>query len=232
MTGTPQLRRWHLYPAVEELAQSAAGAISRCAEEAIKRRSAFHIVLAGGNTPRYIYEHLAQMKNRWSGWHIYFGDERCLPADHADRNSVMACQAWLDQVPIPKAQIHVMPTELGPEAAAEHYARVLNSVQHVDMALLGLGADGHTAGLMPGHNWGVDEDAPPVLPITDAPPPYVERVTMSARYLSRSRQVFFFVTGANKAEAINRWRHNDHIPVCAITPNGHVDIWVDETAWP
>lgn len=79
------------------------------AGRAIERRGRFLIVLAGGNTPRDIYRMLRAADTDWSRWQVYFGDERCLPADDAERNSRMAADAWLDHVPIPQHQVHAIP---------------------------------------------------------------------------------------------------------------------------
>ena len=97
------------------------------ATEAIERRGRFVVVLAGGNTPRALYESLRGADADWARWHVYFGDERCAPADDPERNSLMAASAWLDHVPIPAAQRHPIPAELGPLEAARRYAATLPS---------------------------------------------------------------------------------------------------------
>ena len=83
-------------------------AILRAAQSALSRHDYFRIVLAGGTTPRRVYELLREQNTDWSAWHVYFSDERCLPPDHAERNSRMAAQTWLDHAPISPDQIHII----------------------------------------------------------------------------------------------------------------------------
>ncbi|MEK8088445.1 6-phosphogluconolactonase [Thermithiobacillus plumbiphilus] len=231
-TATEQLRRWHLYPDADMLVRHAAAAIGRIAHEALSTHGDFHLVLAGGSTPIAIYKALRELDTDWSAWHLYWGDERCLPINEAERNSRMAFEAWLDHVPVLASQVHPMPAELGAEAAASAYARLLTEAKRLDLIHLGLGEDGHTASLFPDHDWGEATDAPLVLPVHDSPKPPPDRVSMSARALSQSPQVFMYVTGKGKRDAIRRWRAGDNIPASAIKPAQGIDIWLDEAAWP
>ena len=93
--------RWQWFEHEVEVRQAATETIALIASVAIKERGEFHLVLAGGSTPKAIYQTLNALSTDWSAWHIYYGDERVLPADHADRNSVMAQTAWLANSPIP-----------------------------------------------------------------------------------------------------------------------------------
>lgn len=221
-----QTCRWHPFDSALELEQAAIAEILLAARHAINSRGAFHIVLAGGTTPRKVYEALRDAKTEWQAWHVYFGDERCLPSDHAERNSRMATLAWLAHVAIPAAQIHPIPAEEAASVAAEKYARVVNKVGLFDLVLLGLGEDGHTASLFPDHDWGSGEDAQCTLTVLDAPKPPPQRVSLSARRLSDARQVIFLVTGSGKAEAVKNWRSGISVPAAAITPANGVDIFV------
>lgn len=227
---TTQTRRWHVFPDADALQREAVRRIGEIAESALSRRNGFYIVLAGGTTPRLIYEALAGTAQQWSQWHVFFGDERCLPADHADRNSVMADQAWLQHVPIPETHIHPIPAERGPTEGALAYAQELRGVSDFDLVLLGLGEDGHTASLFPGQDWGASLTSPDVLPVWDAPKPPPERISLSAQRLARAREVLYLVTGASKQEAVARWKHGEVLPAGAIAPPGGVDIFVDPDA--
>ncbi|HTJ96455.1 MAG TPA: 6-phosphogluconolactonase [Rhodocyclaceae bacterium] len=222
-----QQSRWHVFADASELEQQALQRILTVAQEAITARGAFHLVLAGGTTPRRIYEQLASAKADWFHWHIYFGDERCLPANHAERNSHMAATVWLDHVAIPAAQIHPIQADLGAEIAAHAYAAVLKPVAEFDLVLLGLGEDGHTASLFPLQEWERAVSWPPVLPVHDAPKPPPDRVSLSPQRLSDSRQVLFLVTGAGKARAVRDWRDGIAIPASRIDSKGGVDIYAD-----
>ncbi len=219
--------RWHGYGTTAELEAAAVQAILQAARLAIGQRGEFHIVLAGGTTPRRIYESMRSADADWASWHIYFGDERCLPADHAERNSRMAALAWLDHVAIPRGQIHPIPAENGSEVAAADYAQVLQGIEQFDLVLLGLGEDGHTASLFPGRDPGNTPDAPAVLAVHDAPKPPPERVSLSANRLGAARRVMFLVTGESKLQAVTDWRNGASIPAAAITPAGGADVYLE-----
>jgi 6-phosphogluconolactonase len=216
--------RWHALADRSALQQAAVEWIVAAAVAAIGSRGQFHLVLAGGETPRGVYQGLRQVATDWHAWHIYFGDERCLPPDDAARNSYMAGQAWLDHVPIPAAQIHLIPAELGAVPAAQAYAARLRGVGEFDLVLLGLGEDGHTASLFPGHDWGAAPGAPDALAVGDAPKPPAERVSLSAARLSRARQVLFLVAGTGKGGALADWRSGKTIPARSIAPPAGVDV--------
>lgn len=224
--------RWQWYEQEAEVRQAATQFIADAAANAIKTRHAFHIVLAGGSTPRAVYQTLNALTTVWSAWHVYFGDERVLPADHPDRNSVMAQTAWLAQSPIPRNQIHPIPTERGLEFARASYLQTLAPIGAFDLVLLGLGEDGHTASLFPGHNLGAAENAADVLMVTDAPKPPPERISLSANRLSKAHQILFLVTGAGKREPVQRWMSGTEIPAAAIDCGNGVDVLLDRAAWP
>ncbi len=219
--------RWHEFDSRIAFEQAASRFILENAESSIDKRGAFRIVLAGGNTPRDIYSRLCDADTDWSAWHVYFGDERCLPDADLRRNSAMARSTLLAHVAIPATQIHPIPGELGATAAAARYANELMSVGEFDLVLLGLGEDGHTASLFPGKEWGETEDAPLVLAVHDAPKLPADRVSLSARRLSRARQVIFLVTGDAKLDALVRLVQGDSIPASAIRPLSGIDIYTD-----
>lgn len=224
--------RWLGVPDVAELQRAACRRIIEAAERAIKQRGEFVIALAGGNTPRGVYRLLRERNADWSHWHVYFGDERCLPADDVERNSRMAAIEWLDHVPIPKDQVHPIPAELGATEAALAYAETLRDVGEFDLVLLGLGEDGHTASLFPNHAWGTAPGSPDALAVFDAPKPLPQRVSLSASRLSRSREVLFLVAGESKRTAIARWRAEEEIPARAIRPPSGVDVLLESKLLP
>ena len=219
--------RWHAFDTVGELEQAATRAVLDAARQAINQRGAFHIVLTGGRTPRRLYEMLREAHTDWAAWHVYFGDERCLPPTHEERNSHMANLAWLDHAAIPRQQIYPIPAELGAEAAASVYAQTLQTVALFDLVLLGLGEDGHVASLFPGHDLGDTPDAPTVIAVHGAPKPPPDRVSLSARRLSAAHQIMFLVTGEAKQQAIKNWRTGVTIPALAITPTSGVDVYLE-----
>jgi 6-phosphogluconolactonase len=219
--------RWIGVDGAAALRDAASEWILETAARAIEDRGRFLVSLAGGTTPRDVYAKLRGARADWVRWHVYFGDERCLPRDDAERNSRMAADAWLDHVAIPRAQIHVIAAELVPASAARAYAETLRGLGEFDLVLLGLGEDGHTASLFPGHDWGDAPGAPDVLAVTGAPKPPRERVSLSAARLSRARQVLFMVAGESKRDALARWRAGADIPARAIRPAAGVDVLVE-----
>lgn len=228
MLDTLQQRRWHPFDSRSDLELATTAAILASARRAIAERGAFHIVLAGGTTPRKVYAALRAAKTDWSAWHVYFGDERCLPPADAERNSAMASGVWLDQVSIPRRQIHPIPAELGPEKAAPCYARELaglGEANDFDLVLLGLGEDGHTASLFPGQAWERATRLPPVIAVLQAPKPPPQRVSLSPARLSGARQVIFVVSGSEKQAALRNWRDGAPVPASRIAPAGGVDIF-------
>ena len=227
-----QISRWQICSDAVSLFAHALKMVERLARDAIAARGAFHVVLAGGGTPQPLYHQLRTLNTDWSRWHVYFGDERCLPADDPQRNSAMASAAWLAQVPIPPAQIHAIPVETGAPEAARQYALALAGIDRFDLVLLGLGEDGHTASLFPGQPLGREESGPAVLAVTAAPKPPAQRVTLGAWRLSRSRAVLFLVTGATKRPAVSAWRSGADIPARAIVPESGVDVLADQDSCP
>ena len=202
-----------------ELGQEAAELTAKACAEAIAARGSFHLVLAGGNTPRVCYEHLSGMPLDWSRVHIWFGDERCVPVGHEDRNDRMADEVLLSHVTITPSHIHRMPAELGPEEGAARYAAELAAapvmdMMRFDMIHLGMGEDGHTASLFPGH--ATLSDARLAVPVFNSPKPPPERVSMGLSVLNTARQKLILAAGAGKREALARIEGGEKLPVAMI----------------
>ena len=214
--------RWHTFQSQDAINLAAVARILAAANEAINQHGSFLIVLAGGSTPKSVYQLLSQQKADWANWHVFHNDDRCLPVDHIDRNSKMARGVWLNLVAIPQNQIFDIPTELGNVEGAKAYAKTLNGVRAFDLVILGLGEDGHTASLFP--NQIVDNSAD-VVPVFDAPKPPADRVTMSQNRLNNTHEVLFLVTGAGKQEAVDNWRKGVKIPATLIAPANGVDVY-------
>jgi len=223
--------RWHVAEDEADWLARALAFVEAAQLAALVERGAFDIVLTGGRTPARLYEALAEQALDWPRWQVWYGDERCRPPDHPERNSGQAEAAWLRRVAIPSANIHPIPAELGARAGAEAYARQLAGTGRFDLVLLGLGEDGHTASLFGGRDWGEGADAAAALPVFGAPKPPPERVSLSARRLSDARRVLFLVTGAGKRAAVEAWRQGVTIPASAIRPPGGVDVLLDQSAY-
>jgi len=231
ISPNPTRMRWHVV-ANNDWLTTALAWVNQAAAAAYKARGEFHLVLAGGSTPERLYCALASQEQDWKHWHIWFGDERCLPGDDPQRNSRMAAIAWLDRVAIPSDNIHVIPAEQGAEAAAKAYAQELIGREAFDLVLLGLGQDGHTASLFPGRDWGNDINAPDAMAVLNAPKPPPARVTLSARRLSQTRSALFLIRGADKRTALDLWQQGATIPASAIQPIAGIDLLIDTDACP
>jgi 6-phosphogluconolactonase len=176
---------------------------------AILDRDRFTIALSGGSTPKPLYEALAQQDLPWNKIHVLWGDERYVSPNHPDSNEGMARAAWLNHVPIPAENIHPMPTdEAEPFQAAQKYERTLQQLFHpqpgtfpaVDVILLGMGDDGHTASLFPHTDALQVQDRLITVGNKDGQP----RITFTAPLINQSRCVIFLVAGASKQPALSQ----------------------------
>lgn len=193
------------------LFDAAAREVVRIAVDACKRRDFFTVVLAGGSTPRGLYERLAEKPYRrdidWKSVDVYFGDERCVPPDDAASNFRMADEALLSRVPLPRRAIYRIRGELRPDLAAALYESTLRAAgafgpMRWDLVLLGIGSDGHTASLFPGSP-ALRERRRLVVPTIGPTQPYA-RITLTLRALNLGRTVMFLAAGKEKAGAVRK----------------------------
>ena len=230
----------HLFPDADALSRAAAHRWIDLAGHTIATGGAFHVALSGGSTPKRLFGLLASpafsARVDWARVHIYFGDERCVPPDHPDSNYRMACEALLDHVPIPAAQIHRIPGEADPAAGAAAYTQTLTAhlprdsdgAPRLDLLLLGMGPDGHTASLFPGTT--------ALTETGQAAAVYVDkfaawRITLAYPLLNRSRHVMFLVSGADKAPALAEvLGGRSDLPAAGIAPAGELEWYLDEAA--
>jgi len=224
---TSKQTTWHVLPDTQQLAREVAQAILTVAKSAITERDVFKIVLAGGTTPEAVYKQLSKEDADWNRWQIYFGDERCLPSGHPDRNSIMAGQSWLDHVAIPKDNIYPIPAEQGPEQGADSYTSIVRQACPFDLVLLGMGEDGHTASLFPGQMHDPDEM---VHAIHDAPKPPPDRISLGLAALNDAREVMILVTGKGKREAVQRWRRGEQLPITQVQGHSGAKVYMDGLA--
>ena len=226
----------------EAMAGAAADWVLEAAADAAAASGRFRIALAGGSTPRRLYQLLAASPRReraqWSRWEVYFGDERAVPPEDPSSNYRMAREALLDQVAVPPAAIHRMEAErVDLEAAAAEYSSMLaatcppigtEDVPRLDAVLLGLGENGHTASLFPGE---------PVLEVTDrwaarARADYApfDRITLTLPVLDAAARVAFLVAGAGKGEAL-RGVIAGSVPAARVRPiQGELRWFLDSAA--
>lgn len=219
--------RWHHFPDAAAVATETVRRVLAAAQQAIAARGVFRLVLAGGGTPEQAYRQLAASDGDWSRWHIYLGDERCLPPDDAGRNSVMAERAWLAGSNVPTENVHWIPAELGAGAAADAYQTLIEPALPFDLVLLGMGEDGHTASLFPEHR---HDAARLVVPVDHAPKPPPERVSLNFPALKQTREMLLLITGAGKSEAVHRWRDGETLPVAMLECDAGIDVLIDQAA--
>jgi 6-phosphogluconolactonase len=243
-----------VYRDAGEVALKAARHFARLADQYVVGCGQFTVALSGGSTPRAMFSRLAEAPFAdtvpWDSIYFFWGDERCVPPDHADSNYRMARATLLSKVPVPTENVFRIPAELGdPAAAAEQYAATLSKffAEHAppsvttppggrprfDLIFLGMGPDGHTASLFPGTT---------ALHVTDkiVVANYVEkfgahRVTLTAPTINNARNVTFVVAGPDKAEALREVLEGAHEPEMypsqVIRPQRGSLLWmVDEAA--
>ena len=197
----------HVAPDAEAAAAVTAERLAELVEAAQEERGAVHLALAGGSTPRRVYELLARRLERWDGVELWFGDERAVAPDDPASNYRMVAETLLAETPVPAERVHRIEGERGSEEAARRYAELLRSrlpldeegVPVLDVVLLGMGQDGHTASIFPG-------DLAPMggglcVAVHDAPKPPPERVTLTLDVLHAARRRVLVATGAAKRSA-------------------------------
>jgi 6-phosphogluconolactonase len=230
-----------VFPDLEQLSHAASALIAQYALAAAAERGRFTIALAGGHTPKRTYELLATMPPEdpmpWTDIHVYWGDERYVPADDARSNQRMARERLLDHVPIPPGQVHAIEYAESLEESADRYEQCLREflgrAPRFDLILLGLGEDGHTASLFP-HTPVLTERKRWVAAV-HIDDQNLHRVTLTAPLINRARTVLFLVSGPHKASAVQAVRQGpadpDRLPAQLIRPvDGELRWLVDEAA--
>lgn len=209
-------------------------------------RGAFCVCLAGGSTPRRLYEKLAEETRTaadpfpWERTHVFWGDERAVPPDHAESNYRMANEALVSRVPIPRANIHrIRGEEPDPHRAATIYEAEMSEafavdrgeVPRFDLILLGLGADGHTASLFP--------RSPALESASLVSAVWVEhlstyRITLTPRVINHAARIVFLVSGADKAMALKSVLEGTldpaRFPAQAVQPVDGEVLWLADAA--
>lgn len=186
------------------------------------------VVLTGGTIATEAYRRLASGAVDWADVDFYWGDERFVPAEHADRNDQQARDAFLTRLAVPEAHIHAMPAhgcDQSMAEAADGYATTLPEVPF-DLVLLGVGPDGHIASLFPGYPQ-VREETRRAVEVLDSPKPPPQRISLTLPALNNAHSVWLLVSGEGKADAVARAHAGatpDEIPAAAAQGR-------DETVW-
>jgi 6-phosphogluconolactonase len=236
----PEVR---IFKDLEGLSRSAAELFVQQAAQSIVERGRFLVALNGGSTPTRLFQLLGtdvREAIRWSEVHLFWGDERCVPADDPGSSYGQARDVFLSRVPIPVSNIHRIKGELGPVESSKEYSLTLREFAsspfewpRFDLIYLGMGEDGHTASLFPGSPVGVSA---PTMPVTahyqDRP---ANRVTLTPIVFNSARLIVFMASGEKKAQTFAEVlsdRYNLELyPAQRIQPDDGKLIWlVDEAA--
>jgi len=202
-----------IFSTPQHLGNAAAEYVARLSAQAVEARGRFTVALSGGSLikllcPPLVADPLLAQIN-WPAWHVFWADERCVPLDHPDSNYRLAREHLFDYVDIPPAHIHPIDDSLAPAQAADAYQTALqqlfqpeaNQPPRFDLILLGMGDDGHTASLFPGHPL-LTESERWVAPIFDSPKPPPERITLTLPVINNARHVAFVTAGSSKAPVL------------------------------
>ena len=231
-----------IFNELESLSQAAAEIFAVQSRQASLNCGRFSVALSGGETPHHLYEILAALpyreRIRWNKVHVFWSDERCVPADDSRNNARMAREVLLNHVPIPPDQIHSIRGDLPPRQAAIQYEQELReffSIQNPNfhLVLLGLGGNGHIASLFP-HTEVLNEQERWVSEVY-IPELDMHRVTFTAPFINQAEQVVFLVSGLDKASVLERVLEGPYqpseLPAQLIRPNnGAQPIWLVDKA--
>ena len=225
----------------ETLSLEAAALFVRQAQFSVNLQGRFCVALSGGRTPKRLYEILASQPFLndvpWNHTHIFWGDERCVPADHKQSNALMVRQALLTHVPVPRNQIHPILCHESPERSAQHYRDLLNNFYSgdapvFDLVLLGLGENGHTASLFPHDEILKDQDAWTASVYIKEQD--MNRVTLMPAVINRARLVVFLVSGGSKASVLKEVLTGPpdplRLPAQLIRPESGELVWLVDRA--
>lgn len=234
-----------VYADIEALSHAAADRFVKLAREALQTRGRFYAALSGGGTPQKLFGLLAQRQYveqvNWSDVHVFWGDERAVPPSDEGSNYYQAKIALLDHAPLRPERIHRIKGELGSQRAAEDYAAQLKQFgedglawPRFDLALMGMGSDGHTASLFPGQGALLKPQAATIAVSANYAGRPAHRVSLTPQVFNSARTVIFLVSGANKTEAlaavtsgaadVDRW------PAARIQPDAGELIWMVDKA--
>jgi 6-phosphogluconolactonase len=232
-----------IFDTPEELAVAAAEKFVDYANETNANSGHFCVALAGGNTPKRVYELLAteSFKNRidWSSVHLFFGDERAVPPDHPDSNYAMVFKTLISKIVIPASNVHAIPGEGDANANARQYENHLKSFfvgqswPRFDLVWLGMGEDGHTASLFP-NSEALNEESRWVV-ATRNEQLGQDRITLTVPVFNRAKRVMFLVVGEKKAQRLQQVLRLQPdlkpLPAQAINPiNGNLEWLLDAAA--
>ncbi|PEN13712.1 6-phosphogluconolactonase [Longibacter salinarum] len=232
----------HVFPTLDALSRAAAQHIAAHVQTVLLDQDVYALALAGGSTPERTYELLASGFPRipWERVHLFWGDERFVPSSSPQSNERMARRRLLSSIDVPSSNVHPIPTDAGsPAAAARRYEQEINSVlsgrDHTfDLAVLGIGSDGHTASLFPDDPMAVtDHPDDRLVRAVQAPDTYDvrDRITCTLKAFNSSSEAVFLASGEGKQSAVQRAQAGDPaLPASHISPRGRLTWFLDPDA--
>ncbi|AKD04980.1 6-phosphogluconolactonase [Pontibacter korlensis] len=232
----------HIFKDAQELSKAAAELFVKTAQKAVQEKGRFSVALTGGSSPVQLHQLLAQSPYKdqvpWEQTYIFWGDERWVPLTDEKSNAKMALETLLNYVPVPENQIYPMWDEQEPEAYARHYEEILRnhlmeSALGLDLILLGMGDDGHTASLFPGTD--VLQEKTKWVDAYYLEPQQMHRITLTAPFINLAKKILFLSFGEKKADALYEVlegeRNPEKFPAQLIRPQQGETYWfVDEAA--
>lgn len=217
--------------------------VQKLSQQAIASHGKFTVAISGGSLPKLLSKNLAGNDAiDFSKWHLFFADERCVPLDHADSNYLEVKNQLLSKLngKIADSNVHTINTAVvsNPEKAAQDYEQQLkdvfgdDSTPQFDLLLLGMGPDGHTCSLFPGHPL-LEEKSRWVAPIFDSPKPPKERITLTFPVVNNAKEVAFVTAGEGKKDMVQMIQEQPqlNLPCQRVQPkSGKVFWFIDEAA--
>lgn len=216
---------FRVYRDTEHLGLSLAHELANLIRVIVLKRKICHMVFPGSRFLATLLKYLRSQNIPWVALHLYPSDERCVQPGHIERNDHFVEEWLFGYVPFPNENLHSIPAELGPEEAAKQYCQLLDQTPSFDIVLLGMGLDGHTASLFPGHKALTDPCSS--VPIYDAPKPPLERVSIGLFRLKAAHKRWIVATGTEKCHVLARVQQGESLPVTLVRPTG---FFVDATA--
>jgi 6-phosphogluconolactonase len=232
-----------VFPTAYKLAEKFAEELIRMISEYAKKNKPFSVALSGGSTPELFFSVLGDHFSKpatWENVHFFWVDERCVPPGSRESNYGMARRKFLDKIDIPSSNIHRMKGEDEPEKEASRYSEEISlftgkrdGLPLFDLIILGLGKDGHTASIFPGHKELFSSDK--ICEVAIHPGTLQKRITLTGKVINNADSVTFLVTGKKKADIvekiINKSASARYLPASYIIPVYGVLSWfIDEDA--
>ncbi|KAK7058241.1 suppressor of los1-1 [Paramarasmius palmivorus] len=234
----------HSFPSSDALVESLAAFVIHAQKDAIDKKGRFTLAISGGSLPKMLRGLIGNPSVKWDLWQVYYADERVVPLDHPDSNHKLCTDELFSKVPIPKEHIHTIDVSLlddleelsdayEKELIKEFAQRDAARFPVFDLILLGMGPDGHTCSLFPGHELLAEEDRW-VAYLEDSPKPPPKRITLTYPVLNHATRVVFVASGEGKADMLEQVIDKPELglPASRVRPAypGHVFWFVDHPA--